>query len=133
MTAAGTFAPSTSTWSRRYSAPEGANEEAKYYDADEVRKYKLKNRIRRSMDSAVVRLFHQQLIANLLMNGAASVQQLANMGIPFGQDLLQKLGQAQAQIQNGGNISQQQLAEIQASLPAVDPAMMASTERFANR
>ena len=114
-------------------APEGANEEAKYYDADEVRKYKLKNRIRRSMDSAVVRLFHQQLIANLLMNGAASVQQLANMGIPFGQDLLQKLGQAQAQIQNGGNISQQQLAEIQASLPAVDPAMMASTERFANR
>ena len=67
------------------------------------------------------------------MNGAASVQQLAGMGIPFGEDLLQKLGQAQNQIQNGGNISQQQIAEIQASLPAVDPAMMASTARFANR
>lgn len=114
-------------------APEGASEEARHYDASEVRKYKLKNRIRRSMDAAVVRLFHQQLIANLLMNGAASVQQLANMGIPFGQDLIQKLGQAQAQIQNGENISQQQLAEIQASLPEVDPARMAATARFANR
>ena len=114
-------------------APEGASEEARHYNAAEVRKYKLNNRIRRSMDAAVVRLFHQQLIANLLMNGAASVQQLAGMGIPFGQDLIQKLGQAQAQIQNGGNISNQQLAEIQASLPQVDPAMMESTARFANR
>lgn len=114
-------------------APEGASEEARHYNAAEVRKYKLNNRIRRSMDSAVVRLFHQQLIANLLMNGAASVQQLAGMGIPFGQDLIQKLGQAQAQIQNGGNISNQQLAEIQASLPQVDPAMMESTAQFANR
>ena len=64
---------------------------------------------------------------------AAAVQQLAQRGIPFGQDLIQKLGQAQNQIQNGENISQQQLAEIQQSLPEVDPAMMASTARFAQR
>lgn len=114
-------------------APEGAGEEAKHYHADEVRRYKLKNQIRRSMDAAVVRLFHQQLISNLLMNGATTIQQYANMGIPFGQELIDKLGQAQTQIQNGEGVSQQQLAEIQASLPQVDPAMMASTAQFAQR
>ena len=114
-------------------APEGSNEEAKHYHAAEVRKYKMKNQIRRGMDAAVVRLFHQQLIANLLMNGAATVQQYAQMGIPFGEDLLAKLGQAQAQVQNGQGVSQQQLADIQASLPDVDPAMMASTSKFAQR
>ena len=114
-------------------APEGSSEEAKHYNAAEVRKYKMKNQIRRGMDSAVVRLFHQQLIANLLMNGASTIQQYAQMGIPFGQDLLEKLGQAQTQIQNGQGVSQQQLAEIQASLPDVDPAMMASTSQFAQR
>ena len=85
------------------------------------------------MDAAVVRLFHQQLIANLLMNGAATIQQYAQMGIPFGEGLLAKLGQAQTQIQNGQGVSQQQLADIQASLPEVDPAMMASTSKFAQR
>ena len=114
-------------------APEGSNEEAKHYHASEVRKYKMKNQIRRGMDAAVVRLFHQQLIANLLMNGAATIQQYAQMGIPFGEGLLAKLGQAQTQIQNGQGVSQQQLADIQASLPEVDPAMMASTSRFAQR
>jgi len=114
-------------------APEGSSEEAKHYNAAEVRKYKLKNRIRRSMDSAVVRLFHQQLLANLLMNGASTIQQYAAMGIPFGDDLVQKLGEAQTQLQNGQNVSQQQLAAIQASLPEVDPAMMASTTKFAQR
>lgn len=114
-------------------APEGASEEAKYYNSAEVRKYKLNNRIRRSMDTAVVRLFHQQLLANLLMNGASTIQQYASMGVPFGQDLIDKLGQAQTQLQNGGNVSQQQLAEIQASLPGVDPARMAATTQFAQR
>lgn len=114
-------------------APEGSSEEAKHYNAAEVRKYKLKNRIRRSMDAAVVRLFHQQLLANLLMNGASTIQQYAAMGIPFGKDLVEKLGQAQTQIQNGQGVSQQQLAQIQASLPEVDPDMMASTTQFAQR
>lgn len=114
-------------------APEGSSEEAKHYHASEVRKYKMKNQIRRGMDAAVVRLFHQQLIANLLMNGAATIQQYAQMGIPFGEGLLAKLGQAQTQIQNGQGVSQQQLADIQASLPEVDPAMMASTSKFAQR
>lgn len=114
-------------------APEGSSEEAKHYDSAEVRKYKLKNRIRRSMDTAVVRLFHQQLLANLLMNGASTIQQYAAMGIPFGKDLVEKLGQAQTQIQNGQNVSQQQLAEIQASLPSVEPSLMASTAQFAQR
>jgi len=111
-------------------APEGGSS---FYDADEVRKYKLKNQIRRSMDTAVVRLFQEQLIANLLMGGAATIQQYANMGVPFGKDLLAKLGQAQEQLQNGGGISEQQLADIQASLPEVDPARMAETTRFAQR
>lgn len=114
-------------------APEGSSEEAKHYHASEVRKYKMKNQIRRGMDAAVVRLFHQQLIANLLMNGAATIQQYAQMGIPFGDGLLAKLGQAQTQIQNGQGVSQQQLADIQASLPEVDPAMMVSTSKFAQR
>ena len=114
-------------------APEGAKEEAKFYDAEEVRKYKLKNQIRRSMDTAVVRLFHEQLIANLLMGGAATIQQYAQQGVPFGQDLLAKLDQAQQQIQSGQGVSQQQIADIQNSLPAVDPAMMASTAQFAQR
>ena len=114
-------------------APEGANEQAKKYVAAEVRKYKLKNTIRRAMDHAVVRLFQEQLMANLLLNGAASVQQYAQMGVPFGQDLLAKLGQAQAQVQNGQGISQQQIADIQASLPDIDPARMTSTMEFAQR
>ena len=114
-------------------APEGADEEAKHYIASEVRKYKLHNQIRRAMDVSVVRLFHQQLLANLMLNGATSLQQYAQMGGPFDKSLLEKLGQAQAQLQNGGSISQQQLAELQASLPDVDPAKMAATTQFAQR
>ena len=114
-------------------APEGAREEAKRYVASEVRKYKLKNQIRRAMDHAVVRLFQEQLMANLLLNGAATINQYAQMGVPFGKDLLAKIGQAQTQIQNGQGISQQQIADIQASLPDVDPAMMTSTMEFAQR
>ena len=114
-------------------APEGADENAKFYNSAEVRKYKLKNAVRRSMDTSVVRLFHEQLIANLLMGGAATIQQYAQMGVPFGQDLLGKLSQAQAQLQSGQGVSEQQLADIQASLPEVDPARMAATTRFAQR
>jgi len=114
-------------------APEGSNEAAKRYVASEVRKFKLKNQIRRAMDHSVARLFQEQLMANLLLNGAASIQQYAQMGVPFGKDLLAKIGQAQNQIQNGQGVSQQQLADIQASLPDVDPNMMTSTMEFANR
>lgn len=114
-------------------APEGSNEEAKHYNAAEVRKYKLHNQIRRGMDNAVVRLFHQQLIANLLMGGAATIQQYAQMGVPFGNDLLGKIEQAQQQLQNGQGLSQQQIAEIQASLPSVDAGRMAATKEFAQR
>ena len=114
-------------------APEGASEAARHYVASEVRKYKLHNQIRRAMDHAVVRLFQEQLMANLLLNGAATINQYANMGVPFGQDLRAKIGQAQAQVQNGQGISQQQSADIQASLPDVDPAMMTSTMKFAQR
>lgn len=103
------------------------------YNAEEVRKYKLKNTIRRAMDHAVVRLFQEQLIANLLLNGAATINQYAQMGVPFGRDLLAKIDQAQAQIKSGQGISQQQIADIQASLPDVDPAMMTSTMAFAQR
>ena len=114
-------------------APDGSNEEAKHYNAEEVRKYKLNNQVRRAMDTSVVRLFHEQLIANLLMGGASTIQQYAQMGVPFGNDLLAKLSQAQAQLQNGQGVSQQQLAEIQNSLPEVDPARMAATSQFAQR
>lgn len=114
-------------------APEGSSEKAKFYNSEMVRKYKLKNTIRRAMDHAVVRLFQEQLMANLLLNGAATINQYAAMGVPFGRDLLDKIGQAQAQIQNGQGVSQQQIADIQASLPDVDPSMMTSTMEFAQR
>ena len=115
-------------------APEGASEQAKRYVAAEVRKYKLKNQIRRSVDTAVVRLFNEQLMANLLMNGAASIEQYQMSGAkPFGNDLLQKLQQAQAQLQAGQGVSQQQLAGIQEALPAVSPEQMEAAAKFIGR
>lgn len=114
-------------------APEGASEAARHYNSEYVRKFKLKNQIRKSMDTAVVRLFHEQLMANLLMNGAAQVQQYAAMGVPFGNDLVTKLQQASSQLQAGQGISQQQLAGIQSALPQMNPELMASTQQFANR
>jgi len=115
------------------SGVEGASEEARHYNAAEVRKYKLNNQIRKGMDAAVVRLIHEQLISNLLLNGGATIQQYASMGVPFGNDLLDKLQQAMQQIQNGQGVSQQQLAGIQQSLPAMDPARLAATAEFAQR
>lgn len=115
-------------------APEGASEEAKRYVASEVRKYKLKNQIRRSMDTAVVRLFNEQLMANLLMNGAASISDyLSTQNPPFSGDLAGKLQQAQQQLQNGQGVSQQQLAGIQEALPASTPEGMAAAMQFAQR
>ena len=116
-------------------APDGASEEAKHYIAEEVKKYKLKNRIQKSVDTAVVRLFNNQLMANLLANGMASIQQWQAVGgaKPFGEDLMQKLGEAQQQLQNGQGISQQQIAGIQAALPQVTPENMSAAMQFANR
>lgn len=114
-------------------APEGAKEEARRYIAAEIRKYKLKNQIRKSMDTGVVRLYHQQLLANLLANGAATINQYAALGIPFGQGLVQKMNQAAQQIQNGQGISQQQIADMQAELPPVSPEGMQAAMQFMNR
>lgn len=114
-------------------APEGANEEAKRYVASVVRKYKLKNQIRKSVDTGVVRLFYQQLIANLMQNGAATIEQYAALGVPFGSDLVNKLKQASQQMQNGQPVSQQQLANIQASLPKTTPEGMEAAMQFMNR
>lgn len=115
-------------------APEGASEQARHYNAAEVRKYKLRNQIRKSVDTAVVRLYNEQLMANLLMNGAATIEQYQMSGAkPFGKDLLQKLQQAQQQLQNGQGVSQQQLAGIQAELPEVSPEGMEAALQFAQR
>ena len=115
-----------------FEAPQGASEEAKHYKAEEVRKYKLRNQIRKSVDTAVVRLFNEQLMANLLMNGAATIQQYQEVGgaKPFGSDLLAKMQQAQQQLQNGQGVSQQQLAQIQAALPEGSPEGMAQAARM---
>ena len=115
-------------------APEGANEAAKHYNAEEVRKYKLKNQIRKSVDTAVVRLFNEQLMANLLMSGGSSIIDYLNtQQTPFSADLLAKLQQAQAQMQAGQGVSQQQLAGIQAALPEASPEGMQAAMQFANR
>ena len=115
-------------------APEGASEEAKHYVASEVRKYKFRNQIRKSVDTAVVRLFNEQLMANLLMNGAIGLEQYQQSGAkPFGNDLLQKLQQASAQLQQGQGVSQQQLAGIQAALPDVPEEGMQAAMQYLNR
>ena len=86
------------------------------------------------MDTAVVRLFNEQLMANLLLNGAKSLEEYQVSGAkPFGTDLLAKLQQAQGQLQNGQGVSQQQLAGIQSALPTADPTRMAATQQFLNR
>ena len=114
-----------------FEAPQGASEESKHYNAELVRKYKLRNQIRKSVDTAVVRLFNEQLMANLLMNGAMSLEQYQASGAkPFGQDLMDKLNQAQQQLQNGQGVSQQQLAQIQAQLPQGTPEGMAQAARM---
>jgi len=115
-------------------APEGASEEAKHYVASEVRKYKFRNQIRKSVDTAVVRLYNEQLMANLLMNGAIGLEQYQQSGAkPFGNDLLQKLQQASAQLQAGQGVSQQQLAGIQAALPEVPEEGMQAAMQYLNR
>ena len=115
-------------------APEGASEEARHYNAQLVRQYKLKNQIRRSADTAVVRLFNDQLVANLMLNGAKSIEEYQMSGAkPFGADLIGKLQQAASQLQAGQGVSDQQLAGIQASLPQVTPEQMESAARFVQR
>ena len=115
-------------------APEGASEKSKHYVAAEVRKYKLRNQIRKSVDTAVVRLYNEQLMANLLMNGAIGLEQYQQSGAkPFGSDLMQKLQQASSQLQNGQGVSQQQLAGIQAALPEVNPERMNAAVQLMNR
>jgi len=113
---------------------EGASEEAKHYIASEVRKYKLRNQIRKSVDTAVVRLFNEQLMANLMMAGGAPIiDYLRTQHTPFGDKLLGQLEQAQQQVQNGQGVSQQQLASIQAALPQASPEGMQAAMQFMNR
>ena len=112
-------------------SPDGG---AKLYDADEVRKYKLRNKIQKSSSMAVARLFNQQLMANLLMGGAAPIMDYLNtQNTPFAQKLLGQLQQAQQQVQNGQSLSDQQLAGLQSALPQGSPEGMAAAMQFAQR
>ena len=105
-----------------------------YYDAEEVRKYKLRNKIQKNTSMAVVRLFNQQLMANLLMAGGAPIMDyLRTQNTPFSANLLGKLQQAQDQMQNGQPLSQQQLAGIQSALPGGSPEGLAAAMQFAQR
>ena len=100
----------------------------------DVSQYKLRNKIQKSSSMAVARLFNQQLMANLLMGGAAPITQyLQSQNTPFSADLLGKLQQAEQQIQNGQGVSEQQLAGIQAALPQGSPEGMAAAMQFAQR
>ena len=103
-------------------------------DGHDVSKYKLHNKIQKSNSIAVARLFNQQLMANLLMGGAAPIAQyLQSQNTPFSTDLLGKLQQAEQQIQNGQGVTEQQLAGIQAALPQGSPEGMAAAMQFAQR
>ena len=100
----------------------------------DVSKYKLRNKIQKSSSMAVARLFNQQLMANLLMGGAAPITQyLQSQNTPFSADLLGKLQQAEQQIENGQGVTEQQLAGIQAALPQGSPEGMAAAMQFAQR
>lgn len=103
-------------------------------EGHDVSKYKLHNKIQKSNSIAVARLFNQQLMANLLMGGAAPIAQyLQSQNTPFSTDLLGKLQQAEQQIQNGQGVTEQQLAGIQAALPQGSPEGMAAAMQFAQR
>lgn len=105
-----------------------------FYDASEVRKFKLRNKVQKSSSVAVSRLFNQQLMANLLMAGGAPIiDYLKTQGTPFSADLLGKLQQAQSQLQNGGNLTEQQVAEISDALPQASMEGMEAASQFANR
>ena len=101
---------------------------------NEVQKYKLHNKIQKSNSMAVARLFNQQLMANLLMGGAAPITQyLQSQNTPFSADLLSKLQQAEQQMQNGQGLTEQQLAGIQDALPQGSPEGMAAAMQFSQR
>ena len=107
---------------------------ATYYNSEEVRKYKLYNKIQKSSSMAVARLFNQQLMANLLMGGASSIMDyLQTQKTPFSADLMGRLQQAQQQLQNGQALSEQQLQGIQNALPQGSPEGMAAAMQFAQR
>ena len=107
---------------------------AEFYNAEEVRKYKLRNKIQKSTSMAVARLFNQQLMANLLMGGASPVMEyLSTQNTPFSQNLIGKLQQAQQQLQNGQGLTEQQLAGIQNALPQGSPEGLAAAMQFAQR
>lgn len=103
-------------------------------DNHDVRRFKLRCKIQKSNSVAVARLFNQQLMANLLMAGAAPITQfLQSQNTPFSANLLSKLQQAQQQMQNGQPMTEQQLADIQSALPKGTPEGMAAAMQFANR
>ena len=115
-------------------AADGGNEQARHYVAEEVRKFKLKNKIQKNNSMAVARLFNQQLMANLLMAGAKPIEEyLMTQNTPFSNDLLGKIQQVSQQVQNGQAPSQQQLAGLQAALPQGSPEGMAAAMQFAQR
>jgi len=100
-------------------SPNGAPESFKHYDPAEIRKFKFRNKVTKSNATAVARLFNEQLMAQLLANGMASIQQYQSVGgaKPFGNDLLEKMGQVQEQLASGQGVTDQQLASLEQALP----------------
>lgn len=96
-----------------------------HFDPEVIRKFKLRNKVTKSSATAVARLFNEQLMAQMLANGMASLQQYQNSGAkPFGTDLLAKLEQMQDQLANGQGVSDQQIASLQQSIPSTPQGMM---------
>lgn len=111
-------------------SPNGAPEEVKHYDPAEIRKFKFRNKVTKSNATAVARLFNESLMAMLLSNGLASLQQYQASGAkPFGTDLMAKLSQVQNQLASGQGISDQQIANLQQALPST-PQGMAQAARM---
>lgn len=111
-------------------SPNGVPEEAKHYDPAEIRKFKFRNKVTKSSATAVARLFNESLMASLLANGMASLQQYQASGEkPYGQELMAKLSQVQDQLASGHGISDQQIADLQQSIPST-PQGMAQAARM---
>lgn len=110
-------------------APDGAPEAAKHFDPAEIRRFKFRNKITKSSATAVARLFNERLMAGLLANGMASLQQYQASGAkPFGNELLAKLSQVQQQLSSGQGVSEQQIAQIQAEMPSTPEGMATAAQ-----
>ena len=113
-------------------APNGAPESVKHYDPAEIRRFKFRNKVTKSSATAVARLFNEQLMAQMLANGMATMQQYQAVGgdKPFGRDLLAKLADVQQQLASGQGVSDQQIASLQQSIPT-SPQGMSEAIRLA--